>query len=61
VRDRLKGIVLRADVGVVQQAWELREEQQSRLRGLQRQRALEEQNLDDEMREVFDEAVEGAP
>lgn len=58
VRDRLKGIVLRADVGVVQQAWELREEQQTRLRALQRQRALEEQNLDDELREVFDDAGE---
>jgi hypothetical protein len=58
VRDRLKGIVLRADVGIVQQAWELREEQQGRLRALQRQRALEEQNLDDELREVFDDAGE---
>jgi hypothetical protein len=58
VRDRLKGIVLRADVGIVQQAWELREEQQIRLRNLQRQRALEEQNLDDELREVFDDATE---
>ncbi len=58
VRDRLKGIVLRADVGIVQQAWELREEQQIRLRNLQRQKALEEQNLDDELREVFDDAAE---
>lgn len=59
VRDRLRGIVLRADVGIVQQAWELREEQQNRLRDLQRQRALEEQNLDDELREVFDDAGGG--
>jgi len=58
VRDHLKGIVLRADVGIVQQAWELREEQQQRLQELQRQRALEEQNLDDELREVFDDAGE---
>jgi len=58
VRDHLKGIVLRADVGIVQQAWELREEQQGRLRDLQRQRGLEEQNLDDELREVFDDAGE---
>src|SRR5262249_54489903 len=27
VRDRLKSIILRADTGIVQQAWELREEQ----------------------------------
>jgi tetratricopeptide (TPR) repeat protein len=59
VRDRLKGIVLRADVGIVQQAWELREEQQVRLRDLQRQRAIEEQTLDDELREVIDDAGEG--
>ncbi|MEY4547736.1 MAG: hypothetical protein RL685_3931 [Pseudomonadota bacterium] len=58
VRDHLKGLVLRADVGIVQQAWELREEQQTRLQGLQRQRAVEEQNLDDELREVFDDAGE---
>jgi hypothetical protein len=58
VSDHLKGIVLRADVGIVQQAWELREEQQQRLQDLQRQRALEEQNLDDELREVFDDAGE---
>jgi tetratricopeptide (TPR) repeat protein len=58
VRDHLKGIVLRADVGIVQEAWELREEQQGRLRGLQRQRALEERNLEDELREVFDDAGE---
>lgn len=56
IQDRLKDIVLRADVGIVQQAWELREEQRTRLRGLQRQRALEEQNLDDELREVLDDA-----
>jgi tetratricopeptide (TPR) repeat protein len=58
VRDRLRSIVLRADVGIVQQAWELREEQQVRLRGLQRQRAIEEQSLEDELREVFDDAGE---
>lgn len=59
VRARLKTIVLRADVGIVQEAWELREEQQARLRGLQRQRAIEEQNLEDELREVSDDAGDG--
>lgn len=58
VRERLQSIVLRADVGIVQQAWELREEQQVRLRSLQRQRAIEEQNLEDELREVFDDGGE---
>jgi len=56
VRDRLKSIVLRADVGIVQQAWETREEQRYRVRDLQRERAREEQNLNDELREVLDDA-----
>jgi tetratricopeptide (TPR) repeat protein len=56
VRDRLKGIVLRADVGIVQQAWEVREEQRMRVLNLQRERAREEQNLNDELREVLDDA-----
>jgi hypothetical protein len=56
VRDRLKSIVLRADVGIVQQAWEIREEQMYRVRDLQRERAREEQNLNDELREVLDDA-----
>ncbi|MEZ4224102.1 MAG: tetratricopeptide repeat protein [Polyangiaceae bacterium] len=56
VRDRLKSVVLRADVGIVQQAWEVREEQRHRVRNLQRERAREEQNLNDELREVLDDA-----
>jgi tetratricopeptide (TPR) repeat protein len=58
VRDRLKNIVLRADVGIVQQAWEVREEQRVRVRNLQRERSREEQNLNDELREVLDDAEE---
>lgn len=60
VRDRLKSIVLRADVGIVQEAWELREEQRTRVLNLQRERAREEQGLNDELREVLDDA-EAAP
>ena len=59
VNSRLKGVVLRADVGIVQQAWEVREEQRTRVVNLQRERAREEQNLNDELREVLDDA-EGA-
>jgi tetratricopeptide (TPR) repeat protein len=59
VRDRLKSIVLRADTGIVQQAWEVREEQRLRVNNLQRERAREEQNLNDELREVLDDAEEG--
>lgn len=53
VRERLQSIVLRADVGVVQQAWEVRESHRDRVRNLQRTRATEEQRLNDEMREVL--------
>ncbi|MCC6215957.1 MAG: tetratricopeptide repeat protein [Polyangiaceae bacterium] len=56
VRDRLKGVVLRADVGIVQQAWEVRETQRIRVRNLQRERAREELRLNDELREVLDDA-----
>jgi tetratricopeptide (TPR) repeat protein len=56
VRDRLKSIVLRADIGIVQEAWEQREEQRQRVRNLQRERAREEQMLNDELREVLEDA-----
>jgi len=58
VRDRLKGIVLRSDTGIVQEAWEEREEQRLRVRNLQRERAREEQMLNDELREVLEDAEE---
>jgi hypothetical protein len=56
VRDRVKSIVLRADIGIVQEAWEQREEQRQRVRNLQRERAREEQMLNDELREVLEDA-----
>jgi len=58
VGERLKSIVLRADVGIFQQAWEAREEQRMRVRSLQRERALEDRKLDDELREVLDDVEE---
>jgi TolA-binding protein len=58
VRDRLKSIVLRADVGVVQEAWEVREESRIRVRNLLRERAREDRSLNDELREVLDDAEE---
>lgn len=61
VRDRLKDIVLRADVGITEQAWALREEQMARLRNLQLERVRTEQRLDDELREVLDDAEEAQP
>jgi tetratricopeptide (TPR) repeat protein len=58
VRDKLRGIVLRADVGITEQAWEVREEELDRVHNLQTERAREEQLLDEELREVLDDAPE---
>jgi hypothetical protein len=58
VRDRLKNIVLRADVGVTEEAWELREEQLTRVRNLQLERTRSEQQLNEELREVLDDMGE---
>jgi len=61
VRDKLRGIVLRADVGVTEQAWEVREEELDRVRSLQTERARQEQLLDEELKEVRDDGVEPTP
>ncbi|MEN9578540.1 MAG: hypothetical protein RJA70_1549 [Pseudomonadota bacterium] len=53
VRERLKSIVLKADVGVVQHAWELRQAHLDRVQKLQRERATEQQYLNDELQEVM--------
>jgi tetratricopeptide (TPR) repeat protein len=58
VRDRLKNIVLRADVGVTEEAWELREEQLTRVRNLQLERSRSESQLNEELREVLDDMGE---
>jgi predicted rRNA methylase YqxC with S4 and FtsJ domains len=50
--------VLRADVGIVQQAWEVREQHRERVRELQRVRSTEEQKLNDEMKEVMQDGRE---
>jgi tetratricopeptide (TPR) repeat protein len=58
VRDRLRGIVMRADVGITEEAWEAREGQLVRVRKLQSERARSERLLDEELREVLDDAVD---
>jgi tetratricopeptide (TPR) repeat protein len=58
VRDKLRNIVLRADVGITEQAWEVREEELERVRSLQTERARQEQLLDEELKEVRDDGVE---
>lgn len=61
VRDKLRGIILRADVGITEQAWEVREEELERVHNLQTERAREEQLLDEELREVLDDAGDRKP
>jgi tetratricopeptide (TPR) repeat protein len=56
VRDRLKNIVLRADVGITEEAWEVREEQMTRVRMLQVERAREDRLLKEELNEVLDDS-----
>lgn len=58
VRDKVRGIVLRADVGITEQAWEVREEELERVRTLQTERARQEQVLDEELKEVLDDSVD---
>ena len=58
VRDKLKNIVLRADVGITEQAWEVREEELDRVRNLQTERSRQEQLLDEELKEVLDDQGE---
>lgn len=58
VRDRLKNMVMRADVGITQEAWEVREDQITRVRTLQRERSREEKVLREELNEVLDDAGE---
>lgn len=58
VRDRLKNIVLRADTGITEEAWEVREEQMMRVRMLQVERSREEKTLKEELIEVLDDSGE---
>lgn len=59
VRDRLRNIVLRADVGITEEAWEVREEQQTRLRRLKVEKARNESRLQEELDEVLDDSGDG--
>lgn len=61
VRDKLKNIVLRADVGITEQAWEVREEELDRVRNLQTERSRQEQLLDEELKEVLDDSGDQQP
>ena len=56
VRDRLRNIVLRADVGITEEAWEVRESQQTRVRRLKVEKARTESRLQEELDEVLDDS-----
>lgn len=58
VRDRLRNIVLHADVGAVEQAWEVREEQMMRVINLRRERDREDRLLQEELKEVLDDSAD---
>lgn len=53
VRERVRDIVLRADVGITHHAWEVREKHLERVQRLQRERSLEERSLEEERDEVL--------
>jgi len=56
VRQRFYDLVLRADVGRIDVAWQRREEHRARVDILTRERNREMQILDDEFRDIMDEA-----
>lgn len=56
VHKRLRNIVLRADVGITEEAWEHREEQLTRVRRLRIERARGERRLQEELDEVLDDS-----
>jgi tetratricopeptide (TPR) repeat protein len=58
VREKLSGILLRADVGIAQQAWEVRQSHLDRVQDLQRLRSSREQYLNEELQEVFHDGSE---
>jgi hypothetical protein len=47
---------LRADVGITEEAWEVREEQMTRVRMLQIERSREDRTLKEELNEVLDDS-----
>lgn len=58
VLQKLETLVVRADIGLTEHAWEVREEEMYRVRLLQTERAHQETALEEELHEVLDEATE---
>ena len=55
---KLSSRAFAADIGITEQAWEVRVEEMERVRTLQSERVREEQLLDEELKEVLDDAGE---
>lgn len=53
VREKLAGILLRADMGIAQEAWEVRQTHFDLVRDLQRERSRREQQLNEEFEDVM--------
>ncbi len=58
VLQKLETLVVRADIGLTEHAWEVREEEMYRVRLLQTERAHQETALEQELHEVLDETTE---
>jgi tetratricopeptide (TPR) repeat protein len=56
VHSRLRDIVLRADVGITEEAWEVREEQQTRVQRLKVEKSRNIRRLEEELNEVLDDS-----
>jgi hypothetical protein len=56
-QERMRGLVMRADSGLTEQAWARRERQTAKVRELQTTRARREQLLEEEQREVMEDAL----
>jgi tetratricopeptide (TPR) repeat protein len=61
VRQRFYDLVLRADVGIIDVSWAVREEHRMRAEVLTRERARSLQALDDEYRDIMDQQTESEP
>ncbi len=61
VREKLGSILLRADVGVAQEAWEVRQSHFDMVQELQRTKAEREQYLNEEYQDVLLDGSPGAP
>jgi TolA-binding protein len=61
VRQRFYDLVLRADVGIIDVSWAVREEHRTRAEVLTRERARSLKALEDEYRDIMDQQTESEP